>query len=127
MAAKKVAFINIKVIKMLKTDTLKKNYEFRSLLKSGKYYSGNYIDIYIKKNNKTINYIGIAVGVKIAKAVKRNRIKRLIRENYRLLENKMDLGYNIIFICKKNIKIEDINFYNIKDDMKKMLKNAKIL
>ena len=112
---------------MLKTDTLKKNYEFRNLLKSGKYYSGNYIDIYIKKNNKQINYIGIAVGVKIAKAVKRNRIKRLIRENYRLLENKMNIGYNIIFIYKKNIKIEDINFYNIKNDIEKILKKAEIL
>lgn len=127
MAANKVAFINIKVMKMLKTDTLKKNYEFRNLLKSGKYYSGNYIDIYIKKNNKQINYIGIAVGVKIAKAVKRNRIKRLIRENYRLLENKMNIGYNIIFICKKNKKIEEINFYNIKNDMEKILKKAEIL
>lgn len=112
---------------MLRTDTLKKNYEFRNLFKSGKYYSGNYIDIYIKKNNKQINYIGIAVGVRIAKAVKRNRIKRLIRENYRLLENKISVGYNIIFICKKNIKIEDINFYNIKNDMEKILKKAEIL
>ena len=127
MAANKVAFINIKVMKMLRTDTLKKNYEFRNLFKSGKYYSGNYIDIYIKKNNKQINYIGIAVGVKIAKAVKRNRIKRLIRENYRLLENKMSIGYNIIFICKKNKKIEDVNFYNIKNDIERILKKAEIL
>lgn len=112
---------------MLNTDTLKKNYQFRNILKSGKYYRGNYIDIYIKRNNKKINYIGIAVGVKIAKAVKRNRIKRLIRENYRLLEHKMSLGYNIIFICKKNKKVEDINFYNIKEDIQKILKKAEIL
>ena len=42
---------------MLKTDTLKKNYEFKNVLTKGKYYNGNYIDIYIKKNNKKINYI----------------------------------------------------------------------
>lgn len=112
---------------MLKTDTLKKNYQFRNLLKTGKYYNGNYIDVYVKKNNKKINYIGIAVGVKIAKAVKRNRVKRLIRENYRLLENKINVGYNIIFICKKNRKIEKINFYNIKSDMEKILKKAEVL
>ena len=55
---------------MLNTDTLKKNYEFKNVLTKGKYYNGNYIDIYIKKNNKNFNYIGIAVSVKVGKAVK---------------------------------------------------------
>ena len=112
---------------MLKTDTLKKNYQFRNILKNGKYYRGNYIDIYIKKNKKNINYIGIAIGVKIAKAVKRNRIKRLIRENYRLIEKDLNTGFNIVFICKKNIKIEEINFNNIKNDIINIFKKAEIL
>ena len=34
------------------------------------------------ENNKTNNYIGLAISVKIAKAYKRNYFKRLIRENY---------------------------------------------
>lgn len=114
---------------MLKYDTLKKNYQFKNILKNGKYYKGNYIDIYLKKNNKNKNYIGIAVGVKLAKAVKRNRIKRLIRENYRLFDinNNLFYGFDIIFICKKNKDINEITFYNIKDDMKNLLKKANIL
>ena len=66
---------------MKKTKMMKKNYEFRNVLSRGKYYSGKRIEAFIKKNNKeTINFLGIAIGVKIAKAVKRNHIKRLIRE-----------------------------------------------
>ena len=102
---------------MLNTDTLKKNYEFKNVLTKGKYYNGNYIDIYIKKNNKNFNYIGIAVSVKVGKAVKRNRIKRLIRENYRLLEDKISVGYDIIFLWKKNKNISEANFFNIKYDI----------
>ena len=33
--------------------------------------------------------------------IKRNKIKRLIRENYRLLEDKISVGYDIIFLWKK--------------------------
>lgn len=122
-----MVFHSIKVILMLKTYTIKKNYEFRNILKKGKYYKGNYIDIYIKKNNRNYNNIGIAVGVKLAKAVKRNRIKRLIRENYRLIEKNLKIGNSIIFVCKKNQKLENINYFNIKEDMIKIFKKAELL
>ena len=56
---------------MKKTDMLKKNYEFKRILTRGEYYSGKYLDVFVKKNNFSINYLGIAIGVKIAKAVKR--------------------------------------------------------
>ena len=40
---------------MKKTKMLKKNYEFRNILSRGKYYSGKYIEVFLKKNNKNIN------------------------------------------------------------------------
>ena len=112
---------------MNKTITLKKNYEFKRVLTKGKYYSGKYIEIFVTKNNLKKNFIGIAIGVKIAKAVKRNRIKRLIRENYRLLEKDLKVGYNIVFLWKKKIDISNATFYNIKIDMKNIFERIGIL
>lgn len=112
---------------MLNTDTLKKNYEFRVTLLKGKFYNGDYIIGYIKKNNKEINRIGIGVGVKLGKAVKRNRIKRLIRENYRLLEKRILTGYDIVFLAKKNKDISKVNFYNIKNDILQILYQSNLL
>lgn len=112
---------------MNKTITLKKNYEFKRVLTKGKYYSGKYIEVFVRKNNLEKNYIGIAIGVKIAKAVKRNRIKRLIRENYRLLENNMKTGYNIVFLWKKKVDISNATFSNIRTDIIDIFKRIGIL
>lgn len=112
---------------MKKTLKLKKNYQFKKVLNKGKYFAGKYIDIFVLKNNKDINYIGIAVGVKIAKAVTRNRIKRLIHENYRLMENKINTGYQLVFLWKKRADISNATFDNIKKDMEENFKRIGIL
>ena len=113
---------------MKKTVMLKKNYEFKKVLTKGIYYSGSCIEAFIIKGNKErYNFLGIAVGVKIAKAVKRNRIKRLIRENYRLLENKLNTGNYIVFLWKKKVDIKEATYSNIKKDMEKILTKSSII
>lgn len=112
---------------MKKTLKLKKNYEFKRILTKGKYYQGEYLEVFVKKNNTDINFIGIAIGVKIAKAVKRNRIKRLISENYRLIEDDLNTGYNIIFLWRKKVDIKNANFFNIKKDMIDIFKRIGII
>lgn len=112
---------------MKRTDTLKKNYEFKNMLSKGKYYSGEFLNIFIKNNSeKNKNFIGIAIGVKTGKAVKRNRIKRLIRENYRMNEEKLSTGYTILFLLKKNKDINLVTFENIKKDMNKIFTKANL-
>lgn len=106
---------------MKKTTMLKKNYEFKYVLDKGKRYSGKYIDIYIKRNNLNENKLGIAVSKKIANSVNRNKIKRLIRENYRLMENEIDIGNSFVILWKRNRDIKEANFFNIKQDMLKMI------
>lgn len=91
---------------MKKTEMLKKNYEYKRVLTKGKYYSGKYIEAFIKTNDNNKNFLGIAIGVKIAKAVKRNHIKRLIRENYKNLEEKINSGNTVVFLWKKKIDIK---------------------
>lgn len=112
---------------MKKTKMMKKNYEFRNVLSKGKYYSGRNIEAFIKKNNKDdINFLGIAIGVKIAKAVKRNHIKRLIRENYNFYENSIKSGYHIVFLWKKKVDVKEATFQNIKKDMKYIFDKANL-
>lgn len=103
---------------MKKTKMLKKNYEFRQVLSKGKYYQGKYIACFIKKNNKKYNLLGLAISVKAGKAVKRNKAKRLLRENYKILEESLQEGNSIVFLLKKHVDINDLNFNIVKNDMK---------
>ncbi len=112
---------------MKKTTMLKKNYEFRNVLTRGKRYSGKYIDIYIIRNSLAENKLGIAISSKLANSVNRNRIKRLIRENYRLIENKIKVGNSFVVLWKKNRKVEEAKFHNIEEDINNFIQNAKIL
>lgn len=112
---------------MRKIETLKKNYEFKYVLSKGTYYRGKYLTIYIKDNKKEKNVIGIAVNTKSGKAVERNHIKRLIRENYRLIKNQLKTGNNIIFLVNKNIEIVKLDYYDIKNDMISIFNKANLL
>ena len=112
---------------MKKIKTLKKNYEFKNVLSRGKFFIGRQVLIYVLKNKKKNNVIGVAVSTKACGAVGRNRIKRLIRENYRIIKNDLKQGYDIVFLWNKKIKPEDANYYIIKKDIYDLLKKAGLL
>ncbi len=113
---------------MKKTKMMKKNYEFKNVLSKGKYYSGQCIEAFIKKGSiKEVNLLGLAISTKIAKATRRNQIKRLIRENYSFYEKDLKTGYQIIFLWKKSIETEKANYQNIHKDMNSILKKANII
>lgn len=113
---------------MRKLNTLKKNYEFKRVLNKGNYYYGKYIQFFIVKNNKDINRMGIAINSKIASAVERNNIKRLIRENYRLLiRDNIEKGYDFIFMWNKNKNPKEAKYFLIKEDFKNIFKRTGIL
>lgn len=112
---------------MKKTTMLKKNYEFKNILTNGKKIKGKYINIYIKKNNLQQNKLGIAVSSKSTNSVQRNKIKRLIRENYKIAEEKIKTGYNFVIIWNKNKNVKEATFYSIKNDINKFIEKTNLL
>lgn len=111
---------------MKNTLKLKKNYEFRSTIKRGNYYSSEFIECFYLKNKKNYNSIGIAIKTKLCKAVKRNRIKRIIRAVYTELEDDINSGNVFVFLWKKNVNIEECTYNNVLQDMKKIFKKIGI-
>ena len=111
---------------MRKIDTLKKNYEFKTVLTKGKFYKGEFITMYLYKNGQEKNRLGITISRKIAKATKRNRLKRLIRESFRLHKDELEKGYSIVFVWNKKKKVEKYHCRQIEEDMLRLFQRAKI-
>ncbi|MBQ3407843.1 MAG: ribonuclease P protein component [Clostridia bacterium] len=112
---------------MRKIKTLKKNYEFKNVLSKGKFYVSKHVIMYVKNNNKKENYVGIAVNTKIGKAVRRNRIKRLIRESYRIEKNKILKGKDIVFLWNKKADASVINYSIIHGEIIELFDKANMV
>ena len=101
---------------MKKIKTIKKNYEFKRVLDSGKYELGKQIIIYVNKTKNPYNRIGIAINNKLCHAYMRNRLKRLIREGYYKYMNDIKQGYDIVVLWNKKCEIDKADVAIITND-----------
>lgn len=82
------------------TETLKKNYEFRRLYGKGKSAVTPYLVLYVKRTGRPGNRLGVTVSNKIGKAVVRNRVRRRLREIYRLHEGAVCRGLDLVIVAR---------------------------
>ncbi len=80
--------------------SLKENRDFRRLYTKGRSKSSSRMVLYCRKNRLGKNRIGITVSTKLGHAVKRNRIRRRIREVYRLNEERFEPGNDIVIVVR---------------------------
>jgi ribonuclease P protein component len=66
--------------------------------------SKNYI-LFIKKNDNPFHRLGIVVKKEIGPATFRNRMKRYIREFFRLQKHQIKGSYDIILMVKKGCSV----------------------
>lgn len=85
-------------------ESLKKNSEFQTVYKEGKSLANKYLVMYVRKNETEKTRIGISVSKKVGNSVVRHRITRLIRESYRLNQEKFETGYDFVVISRATAK-----------------------
>ncbi|WKY47750.1 ribonuclease P protein component [Eubacteriaceae bacterium ES3] len=86
----------------MKLTSLKKQNDFKNVFNKGSVFGNKAFAFYFLKNGLEENRIGIIVSKKISKkAVVRNRLRRQIREAYRLNQELFFNGYDIIIIGKQ--------------------------
>lgn len=85
---------------MKQTVSLKLNRDFRRLYQKGTSAVNPFLAVYCRKNRLGHNRLGLTVGTKVGHAVVRNRVRRRLRESYRLHEDRFRQGYDIVVVAR---------------------------
>ena len=80
--------------------TLKKNSDFRRLYSKGKSAVTPYLVVYCRRNGQAVNRVGFTVSAKLGNAVTRNRVRRQLREIYRLNSAYLKNGIDMIIVAR---------------------------
>ena len=87
-----------------KIERLLNSKDFVNLNRSGKRLHGVYFALIFAENGLCISRLGITVSRKIGNAVTRNRVKRIIREFYRLNKGSFPRGYDVILAARHTLE-----------------------
>lgn len=86
---------------MKNTCSLKNNERFLTVYKKGRRVHHKLFVLYFIPNGLKYSRLGMKVSTKIAGAVGRNRIKRLVREVFRISKSEFVHGYDLIVVAKE--------------------------
>ena len=110
---------------MKKTETITENRIYTRLYGKGKSVVSGTVVVYFRPNNLKLNRLGLTSTKKIGCAVKRNRARRVIREAYRLLEDKLKVGYDFIIVART--KATSVTMFAVKNDLERAFKSAGLM
>lgn len=106
------------------TTPLKKNHEFKRLYNKGKSSASQYAVVYSRRNGRSDNRLGITVSTKLGGAVERNRIRRRLKEIYRLNEESLVTGYDIVLVAR--MKTRYAHYSEIESSLMSLFRNLKM-
>lgn len=76
---------------------------YRTIYQQGVWRSSQHFSTITCINTQGVRRLGITVTKKMGNAVKRNRVKRLIREFFRLNKDLFPAEHDVVIMAKKNI------------------------
>ena len=77
--------------------------EFGTVYNRGRSFANSRLVLYVMPSTDFKGRVGFAAGKKLGGAAVRNRIKRMMREAYRLTQHELDPSYAIIMVGRKKL------------------------
>jgi ribonuclease P protein component len=109
----------------IKFETLKKNTEFKKVFDTNRSRANSLFVLFILKSGTYKKRFGITTAKKIGSSVKRNLLKRRVREILRSMLDKIEDGYDFVIIIR--VRAKDAEFKQLKMKLIDLFKKAKML
>ena len=106
------------------SSSLKLNHIFQRLYRTSGHANGHLV-LYARRNREGMNRVGITVSKKLGKAHIRNRVRRRLREVYRINEALFQPGWDIVVVART--KAVDAPFDKLVNGYLSLAKKAGIL
>ena len=106
------------------SSALKLNHIFQRLYHTGGQ-ANSCLAIYARRNRTDTNRVGITVSKKLGHAVVRNRVRRRLREIYRIHEDRFAPGWDIVVVARK--KAVNADFQTLTEAYLQLAEKAGIL
>jgi len=97
---------SLKQFGLPKNCLVRKGKEYEAVYKKGNRVRGDGFTLIFLKNNLGYNRLGISIHRQIRGAVKRNRIKRIIRESFRLSRQLYPQNSDIVFTVRPGFSLK---------------------
>ncbi len=110
---------------MIFTESLKNNRDFQNVYKNGESFANKYLVMYVLENGTGCNRLGISVSKKVGNSVVRHRVKRLIKESYRLHEGIFNSGLDIVVIARQSAAT--VGFFEVESALLHLAKRHEMI
>jgi ribonuclease P protein component len=112
---------------MHKKYRLRANADFERLRREGRSLAHPLLVLVVLPNNRESSRVGLAVGRRIGKAARRNRVKRRMREavRQRLARQEVAAGWDILLIARRPMM--DATYQQVDEAIGLLLRRAELL
>lgn len=101
-----------------KQERIASSRDFKKVMKLGKKIQSKNFTLFILQNDYNFHRLGIIIKKGVGKATYRNRVKRLIREFFRLNKHLIKNHFDLIFLIKKGCTIK--NYQDVEQEVKEL-------
>jgi ribonuclease P protein component len=108
---------------MKKINIIKESRDFERIIKKNKSFKTKYFYIYKENHEENIYHFGLSVGKKIGNAVRRNKVKRQLKEI--ISKNDYQKNFDCIIIVKR--EINNATFEEIKQNLNNALNKISVI